>query len=644
MFSLPDAPALAARPRWPVAIATVALAAIALVTYLPSLDAELLNWDDDKYVMENPFIAEGIFAEDAEGNITGFSRRTFTWAFYNWDPGAGKDGALHASNWHPLTWISHAIDVELYGNGAEYPRGHHLTNIILHAINTALVMLLMVALTRRFWVSVIIAGVFALHPLHVESVSWVAERKDLLSALFMFATLLVYVRYASAPRVWRYVLMIVLFALALMAKPMAVSVPVVMVLLDVWPLKQRRLETTGQASWRTLIAEKVPLVAMTVAACLVTMWAQHAGGAMRSMRSLDFDDRIINALYAYMMYLVKFLWPWPGTLVPMYPTADYFGDVIEPTMTLVNIIVLGALTIVSVRQWRRRPYLAVGWAIYLITLLPVIGIVQVGKQVMADRYTYVPLLGPLLMMTLLVDELVTRRSQALKSGIVAAAVAVVAVFGVLTWHQQAVWADSVTFWSYVVEKYPKYASGHNNLGRAWNLAGNDDMAIKHYREAIELDRLRGSHNMRAITNLGNRLVTRERYEEADELYDYALRIRPDFAPALNGKGKVLMDTGSLEMGKQYLIRAIKSDPKYWPARTNLAVVYRMEGKVSEAIEQLRAVIREYPDKKYAYAGLADALRTRGGPGDIEEAARMKQEYLRLERLEATRARPAPNDE
>jgi len=558
-------------------VVAAVLAAAAFAAYLPSLDSEFINWDDNKYVTENPQVQQGL-----------------TWSTVKWAFGT----SFVASNWHPLTWLSHAADVEIFGG--DNARGHHLTNILLHAANTGLLAIALFYLTGRLWPSAVVAALFALHPLHVESVTWVAERKDVLSTMLMFLALWAYAAYVRRPSWRRYALIVLTMVLSLLSKPMAVTLPCVLLLLDAWPL--------GRLSWRT-VWEKWPLLTLAAASCVVTFIAQHSGGATRDLVTLPIVTRVVHAVYAYAMYLVKTFVPWPGTLVPYYPLPDRGG----PTMDMVIIagfaLILVGATVLAWRQWRKRPYLLIGWLLYLGTLVPVIGLVQVGKQIMADRYMYVPAVGLFIAVVWLIAEAAGRNRPLRQVATVAAAV-VLAALGGLTWHQQAVWAESETFWLRVVEVYPQSSAANNQLGRTYSDRGNTEKAIEYYQKAVDAafdDSRPGriSGNPMAHTNLANRLRDVKRHDEARHHYELAIRLDPKYGKAYNGMGALLHDQGDLDGALEYLTRAVELLPDNPHCRGNLSVVLRQKasvlaraGRNAKAQEYLKkAALLERPTKR-----------------------------------------------
>jgi len=615
-----------------VAVVAVVLAVAAAVAYVPSLRNGFV-WDDTPYVSANPHIRNGLTGESA------------AWALTHW----------YSSNWHPLTWLSHAADVSLYG--LSRPWGHHLTNLLLHAANTALLLVVLHRLTRRLWPSAVVAGLFALHPLHVESVAWVAERKDVLCAFFMLLTVWTYAAYASRPSWRRYLLVALTFAAALASKPMAVTLPVVLLVLDWWPL--------GRLSQRSVV-EKIPLFAMSAGSCVATLVIQHASGAMRDVRSLGLGERFAGAVYAYGTYLVQAVWPAPGRLVPFHPLPAFGGPAVGPWQVAARGLMLAAITALAILQRRHRPYLLAGWLIYVVMLVPVIGLVQVGRQLMADRYTYVPLVGMFVAVVFLVAGAVADRRQ-LRRAAAAVAVVVLAALGALAWHQQRVWADPVTFWTYVAEAYPRTSLPYNNLARLRSLQGDLPRATALYRKALALEPdnhilncnlgimlLRANQPDEALPyllrarelnprwarthyGLGRVMIKKGRKQEAARHLARAVALEPDFLLAHAQLGAVLLDLGRLDEAVPHLVRALELNPGYVQARVNLGGAMLVRGHWSAAAEQLRVAVRQDPNLGLAWKYLGIALRELGQTDKAERC------FVRAEQLGLSRApdRPAP---
>ncbi|MBN2581444.1 MAG: tetratricopeptide repeat protein [Planctomycetes bacterium] len=586
--------------------AALVLAALTLAVYLPSLGNDFLNWDDNSYVTENAHVRDGLSID------------TVTWAFRS----------REAANWHPLTWLSHAADVTLFGMR---PWGHHLTSILLHALNSALLLIALHRLTRRLWPSAVVAALFALHPLHVESVSWVAERKDVLCGTFTFLTLWAYAVYASRPSVRRYLLVALAFAAALMSKPMAVTVPFVLLLLDVWPL--------GRLSWRS-VAEKLPLAAMTAASCVVTFLVQQHGRAVRDLEALPLAQRLANASYAYAMYLAKTFWPWPGTLVPFYPLADRGGPLIGVPAAAGFAAVLLAVTIAALILWRRRrPQLLVGWLVYVGMLVPVIGLVQVGKQIMADRYTYLPLVGVFVAVAWLVAEWAATYPHRRRAVVVATGVALV-ILGGLTVRQQRVWRDPVTFWEYNAQAWPQNGVAWDSLSAAyWARAmdpsrtdrqqANVARAIAAGRKAIAAQ----DDDARFFGNLGNMLLGAgqqygdgQRIAEAETHYRKALDLDPTWQGAETGLGNAALWRKDYDGAIEHFRRAVDLDPDFASTHYNLAQAYYAKGDLDSALEAFKKAATLRPDWADACHNVAAVLYAQG---KTEEAMQWKKREAEL---------------
>ena len=494
---------------------------------------EFINFDDDQYVYENYHVQNGLTLDSV------------TWAMTT----------THAANWHPFTWLSHMTDVQLYGMN---PRGHHLTNVIIHTVSSLLLLLLLYRCTGSFWQSSFVAALFALHPLHVQSVAWVAERKDVLSAFFCFLTLLLYAEYTARKSSVLFIVTILAFVAGLMSKPMLVTLPIVMLLLDFWPLKRYRYEEIElrqlSGTVLSLIKEKILFFACSLLSSIITVYAQNSGSAIRSIEELPFLARIENALTAYIKYLLMTFWP--VDLAILYPVS-----VAIPTWQAIgSLLVLLLLSVGAVRCWRRYPYIPAGWFWFLITLVPVIGLIQVGAQAMADRYTYIPLIGIFIITAWGVNDLVHGFKYRKELLILVAALVIIASTAV-TWQQLGYWHDSISLYRQAlkvtsgnflinfnlavalekkgevapaIQEYrntlhinPDYAKAHTNLGAVLFLHGDSDSALHEYREAIRIN----PDDMQAHNNLGAALFRKGAVDAAIHEYQEALRINPDYAKA-----------------------------------------------------------------------------------------------------------------
>lgn len=454
----------------------VLLAVIVSAVYMQVGNHEFLNFDDGEYVMDNPHITSG---------ITG---KNIIWAFTSVD----------AANWHPITWFSHMADVQFYGMN---PRGHHLTNVFIHTVSSLFLFLLLFRLTGTLWQCLFVATLFALHPLHVESVAWVAERKDVLSTLFWFITLLLYSEYVAKRKPALYVFSLFAFILGLMSKPMLVTLPVVMLLMDFWPLNRFRHWEKGQGPHQllnraiALVKEKIPYFACSIFSGLVAIYAQHAGGAMSGLNELSIWFRIENALISYVRYIGKTFWP--SDLAVYYPLPLS----IPLWQAICSLLVLLVLTAAAIRVGRRHPFFAVGWFWFIVTLVPVIGLVQVGDQSMADRYSYIPITGLFIMAAWGVP--VVTNGLRHQNGILALlAVTVITMSTVLTWQQLGYWRDSISLYRHSLRVTTDNYFIHTCLGSVLASKGDLEPAIQEFREALRIR----PDNVEARNKLGLALV------------------------------------------------------------------------------------------------------------------------------------------
>ncbi|MFC1657608.1 tetratricopeptide repeat protein, partial [Candidatus Moduliflexota bacterium] len=486
--------------RLKVPLLCLGLLLLVALTFLPLLDAGFVAYDDDLYVTANPPV------------LAGPSMKSLRWSFA--DVG-------YAANWHPLTWISHMLDVQFFGSD---PRGHHLVSILLHGANTVLLFILLFSLTGTFFRSAVVAALFAVHPLHVESVAWISERKDVLSTFFLLAAMLSYSRCAARPRWAVCIAVFLLFALGLMAKPMVMTFPLLCLLLDFWPLKRLPANLTpGRA-----LLEKIPLFALSAASLAVTWAAQRAGGAFAPESLFPFWTRVANALTAYLWYMGKTILPF--RLAAFYPHPGPDLPLWKPALSLA---VLAGITIVALRVRDRRPWLAVGWLWYLVALLPVIGLMQVGAQAVADRYTYIPLVGLFIAVVWTVGDWSVTPLRA--RGLALAAIAVVILSAGLSRRQSAPWKDSGALFSHAVAVTTDNWLMENNLGKVYFDAGRHREAEQHFAAAV---RIRPDYVL-ARYNLGLTLYWQWRLDESIAHFSEAVRIRPDYASAHHRLGRSL---------------------------------------------------------------------------------------------------------
>jgi tetratricopeptide (TPR) repeat protein len=496
-----------------------------LAAYAGVLSNEFVNYDDPDYVTANPNVQAGL------------TNASVRWAFTT----------TRASNWHPLTWLSLQLDYQLFHLR---PWGFHLTSLLLHCANALLLFVVLDAMTGMVWRSAVVAALFAWHPLHVESVAWVAERKDVLSTLFWMLTLGAYMHYVRRPGTIRYLLVFCSLGLGLMAKPMLVTLPCVLLLLDYWPLgrlrfgdpasasgrpaskKKARETSRNEGSLRWLLIEKIPLFALAAASCAVTWYVQQKGGAVQSLTKYPLEVRLGNAPVACCTYLVKMIFP--VELAPLYP---------HPKTALPALPVAGAsafllgVTALALTLARRVPYLAVGWFWYLGTLVPVLGLVQVGAQALADRYTYVPLVGIFLLLVWTIADVLARWRSSLLLIPTTAVVLLFCMF--LTWVQVGFWQDSYTLWVRTLAVRKDNYVALNNLALVCEDQGDWAQALKLYRDAVDL----AKDDLSSRINLAGMLARLGRGEEAVAEYHAALLIDPRSLPAHDGMGLVCMQLG-----------------------------------------------------------------------------------------------------
>ncbi|PYJ08234.1 MAG: hypothetical protein DME25_02015, partial [Verrucomicrobia bacterium] len=556
----------------------------------------------------------------------------------------------HASNWHPLTWLSHALDCQLFGQRAG---AHHLVSVVFHAANALLLFVVLRRMTGAVWRSGLVAALFALHPLHVESVAWVSERKDVLSGFFFLLTLWAYAGYVSrvecrgeggkseipkdsALRVRRsslyYGLALLGFGLGLMSKPMLVTLPFILLLLDYWPLGrvtggECRVSSVAASGERQdfkletvfrLVLEKLPFLALSVISSVVTFNAQQKGGAVST--SLTVGARVANAVMSYIRYLAKT--SWPVKLSVLYPHPGHWpaGQVAGAA------VILAAVFVAVLALARRRPYLAVGWLWFFGALVPVIGLVQVGIQSMADRYTYLPGIGLFMMVVWGVGELVLShgpqddRTFEWATGILAWAA--VAVCAVLTEFQLRNWRDSEALFRHAVQVTKNNYLAYNNLGYYLSGRGKIAEAMENYRKSLEID----PNYEDARNNLGYALAGQKKYAEAIAQYEAALRIRPKHVEVHNNLGNALAEIGKTEEAMQHYRLVLEQKPDHADAHNNLGISLAMQGKVEEAIGHFQAAIRFKPNYASAHSNLGNALAAQH---KLDEAIKEYQESLRL---------------
>ncbi len=557
-----------------------ALVLLVVFGYFRAGQLGFTEFDDPDYVSRNAHVQAGL-----------------TWSGVTWALTTGC-----SSNWHPLTWISHMVDCQTFGldSGAD-----HIVNVGFHALNAILLFLLLSSITGSMWRSAFVAALFAAHPLNVENVAWIAERKSLLSTVFWLLTMRAYFRYRAKPGVGRYALVVVLFALGLMAKPMLVTLPFVLLLMDYWPLGKA---AEGKMDLRRAVVDKLPLVALSVASCWVTMLVQARGGAVRMLGELPIGERLANVPVAYVEYIGKMIWP--SGLCVMYPHPK---DTLPVWIIVACVAALVGVSWAAYRTRRSRPYMLVGWLWYLVTLAPVIGIVQVGSQAMADRYAYVPLIGVFVMIAWGARDLFAMMRLS-RRWLAVPAAAIPVVLAVCTFSQTGYWRDNDTLWNRalaVTHDHPMvqccYVSGLLAEDRS-------DEAISLLRSALS------NPQCREVTHylLGSVLAKQGRLSDAVAEYEASLRVDSDYAPAHNNLGVALARQGQSGQAVEHLCTAVRLMPNYADAHHNYGVLLAREGKIDEAIREWKRAIEIDPSRGNTRLKLAAALLQIGDAAGARE--------------------------
>jgi Tfp pilus assembly protein PilF len=530
-------------------IICLGLALITLSTFWQVQYHDFINLDDQLYVYKNDRVLGGLTLEN------------ILWAFNNMDAGF----------WHPLTWLSHMLDATLYGLN---PKGHHMNSLLLHTLNALLLFILLRRMTGAMWRSALVSALFALHPLHVESVAWVAERKDVLSSLFWMLTLLAYVHWVKKRKTRTYLLTFVLFLLGLMAKPMLVTLPFVMLLLDYWPLKRFRwqrpphlsqsendrpvVEPEREQSPRALIMEKIPFFSLSLAACVVAFTAETGHGALPSLAEIPWQLRLSNAAVSYASYLWKTIWP--QHLSVFYPLLS------TPPWWQVSgaFLLIACLTLLSILRARSHGYLLIGWFWFLGTLVPVIGLVQIGAHAMADRYTYIPLIGIMLIISWGIHRLLAARSG-LRVPVYSAVVFWIVLLIMATRIQVGTWKDSTSLFQHALKVTSHNYLAHSSLAGRLKQEKSYEEAIGHYQASLKIN----PRNPNDHANLGSIYLEQGREEEAFYHYSKAVQLNPSDYGARNNLGYLLSRQGRFEEAVVHFSEGLKSHPGDQRIRLNL---------------------------------------------------------------------------
>ena len=601
MANRPPLHSLGKRTHWTTLAICIGLAGLVLLIYGQTIRFGFVNYDDSTYVYENRNITPGL---SVRGIIYAFSH-------------------IHSNNWHPLTTITHMLDCQIYGLNAG---GHHFTNLILHGTVCILLFLVLRTMTGALWRSAFVAAIFAVHPLHVESVAWISERKDVLSALFFMLTLGAYVRYARSSSVRNYLLVVLLFALGLLSKPMLVTMPFVLLLIDYWPLNR----FADRSAIGRLIAEKIPLLLMSVASSAATVVAQHE--PLGSNEVLALSWRLSNALSSYAIYLKQSIWP--TRLAAYYPI---FLEELGRWQVIGAFLLVTAITVSVIVPRRTRPYLFTGWFWYLGMLVPVIGIVQVGGQAHADRYAYLPQIGLAIIAAWGGRDLAERFQIQRKLSLVA--LAIIAGFVVLAWRQTGVWRTGEALFKQALAATGKNDVAHYGLGDVYIRRGEIERGIEEFRTSLNIR----PDQPNAEDYLGLALLKGGHVDEAIEHFDAALALQPNHLNARFNLANALFQKGDVDdamriyqdalANNQHLVVSGFVQPDYAAAHYNLGNCYIQRGDLNRAIGEFHEALKLLPESPQAHNNLAFALsqagQTREAVKEWEQALRSNPKNVEL---------------
>ena len=580
------------------------LTALVLAVYWQVQSFNFINYDDNLYITQNHHIKSGV------------TYQSIIYAFTD----------IISANWHPMTMLSHTLDWQLFGEKAG---GHHWTSLIIHIFNMVLLFLLLNHLTGAIWRSALVAALFAIHPINVESVAWVAERKNVLSTFFWILTMLFYVWYVQKPGCKRYLPVFICFALGLMSKPMLVTLPFALLLLDYWPLNRTVIDTqnkteiqpalkAGKEKISFLILEKIPFFILTAISIGVTLYTQHAVGAVVSMDSLPIASRVSNAIFAYGLYIKKMFWPLDlSVFYPHYNIEIWKLSIAVPFLILLSVI--------AFRYYRKRPYLLVGWLWFLGTLVPVIGLVQVGVQSMADRYAYVPFIGLFIMLVWYTADLVGKNTY-IKFSMAIASLFLVLVLSVISWQRCQLWGDPFALWNDVLKNH-KVALAYNLRGLAYADKGQYRLALTDYNAAIALDKKCSE----AFNNRG--IVDGIIGEKMNALNDYnqAVNLNPKFADAYYNRGILYLEISQLDAAVADFTTAINIDPDMADYFNNRGVALRLKGEYEKSFADFNRALKLNRNFAEAYfnRGIIYQMHEQYFPAiaNFTEALRIKPAYV-----------------
>ncbi len=551
----------------------LALTVITFAIFWQVRSFDFVNYDDPDYVSNNPHVKNGL------------SPSNIIWAFTS----------IHSHNWHPLTSLSHMLDCHLFGPN---PHRHHLINLLFHILNTLLLFAVLRQITAAFWQSAFVAAVFAIHPLHVESVVWISERKDVLSTLFWLLTIAAYFHYVKKPAISRYILTLVLFTLGLMAKPMLVTLPFVLLLLDYWPINRFDLMTLSQpfqrAAFYRLLSEKIPFFALSIISSIITFLVQQHSGTVVTIYPLKI--RLFNVIVSYVQYIDKMFLPTGLAVFYPYDVKKLSVGSIAPAAAILLVI-----SILVIRYASKYRYLLVGWLWYLGTLVPVIGFVQVGSRALADRYSYVPLTGLLIIVAWAANDLLDKWKYK-KIALGLSASAVILVLSVCSWFQTSCWQNSETLFTHATRATSENYMAHNNLGVIFMEQNKLTEAIEQFHLAIHAD----PDYVRAHYNLGSAYGKMGRPNDEVQAYKNAIKLKPDLFEAYYALGTAYGKLGRFDEQIESLKKAIKIKPDYAKAHFDLGVAYGKIGCLEDEIDSYKHAIKIKSDFIEAYNNLGVA--------------------------------------
>ncbi len=546
--------------------------------YWGLLQNEFVSYDDNVYITANPHVTDGLSIEGVR------------WAFTSG----------HASNWHPVTWLSHMLDCELFGTNAGL---HHLVNVMLHAANSVLLLWILRQMTKVIWPSVFVAAAFALHPMHVESVAWAAERKDVLSTLFWMLTMAAYLFYAQRRNAGRYAILLATYAAGLMSKPMLVTLPLVLLLLDYWPLRE---DSLNKLPTRRLVLEKLPLASLAIASCVVTYYVQRSWGAMSLGQEVSLGQRAANAVVSYVVYIGRLVWP--SDMAVLYP----YPALTPAWKWVLCLVALLAITAAALAAGRRLRYLVTGWLWYVVTLVPVIGLVQVGGQAYADRYTYIPYIGLFVIAAWGAADISAKLR--INMAVARAAVVVLAIWALGTRQQVTYWRDSATLFEHAIAVTEDNFIIHNNYGNELLNRGRTDAAIEHYRKAIQIR----PNYIIGLKNLGAALVQKERFDEGLKYLHRAAELNPGWHEVYNSLGMAYGQQANYELAEKNLKKALELKPGYAQAQFNMGLMYLEQKNYADAEKYFTDAIESNADWIEAHTRLGSVYFLQGNLASAAE--------------------------